>query len=84
MTTLKPLRAAPSSEWPRVFDRVVAHFGNGTTVPLQIRSKIPAGGQTRVIDLPGKERIIVSLEVWYARGNPGNPQKPHLVLYGMH
>ncbi len=66
------------------FDRVVVHFGNGNTVPIQIRAKIPAGGQSRVIDLPGKERIIESLELWYARGNPSNPQKPHVVLWGMH
>ena len=66
------------------FDRVVVHFGNGSSVPIQIRSKIPAGGQTRVIDLPGNERIVESVELWYARGNTSNPQKPHLVLYGHH
>src|SRR5438128_1578187 len=43
------------------FDRVVVHFGNGNSVPIQVRSKIPAGGQTRVIDLPGDERIIQSV-----------------------
>ena len=66
------------------FDRVVVHFGNGNSVPIQVRSKIPAGGQTRVIDLPGNDRIIQSVELWYARGNMNNPQKPHLVLYGHH
>jgi len=66
------------------FDHVLVHYGNGTAVPIQIRSKINAGGQTRVIDLPGNERIIESVEIWYARGNPNNPQKPHLVLWGLH
>src|SRR5690349_12923021 len=59
------------------FQRVVVHFGNGSTVPIQIRAKINAGGETRVIDLPGKERVIESVEVWYGRGNANNPQKPH-------
>jgi hypothetical protein len=66
------------------FERVVVHFGNGTSAPIQIRAKIAAGGQTRVIDLPGTERIVESLELWYARGNPSNPQKPHIVLWGRH
>jgi hypothetical protein len=66
------------------FDRVVVHYGNGSSVPIQIRSKIAAGEQTRVIDLPGDQRIIEEVEFWYARGNPGNPQKPHVVLWGLH
>lgn len=64
------------------FDRVLVHFGNGNSVPIQLRAKIPAGGQTRVIDLPGNERIVESVEFWYARGNMNNPNKPMLKLYG--
>lgn len=66
------------------FDRVLVHYHNGENVPIQIRSKINAGGQTRVIDLPGGMRVIDEVEFWYARGNPGNPQKPHVVLWGLH
>ena len=66
------------------FDRLVVHFGNGSSTPIQVRAKIAAGEQTRVIDLPGNDRIIASVEVWYGRGNLNNPQKPHLVLYGRH
>jgi hypothetical protein len=66
------------------FDRVVVHYGNGSSAPIQIRSKITAGGQTRVIDLPGNKRIVDEVEFWYARGNPSNPQKPHVVLWGLH
>jgi hypothetical protein len=46
------------------FDRVVVHFGNASAVPIQVRPKIAAGGQKRAIDLPGKERIIESVEFW--------------------
>ena len=66
------------------FERVLVHFHNGQTTPIEIRAKINAGGQTRVIELPGRERIIDELEVWYGKGNPSNPQKPHLVLWGLH
>src|SRR6266852_4012732 len=43
---------------PIEFDRVVVHFGNGRAETIQIRNRIPAGGQTRVIDLPGDRRVI--------------------------
>jgi hypothetical protein len=66
------------------FDRVIVHYHDGQNVPVQIRSKIAAGGQTRVIDLPGNRRIIEEVEFFYARANPGNPQKPHVVLWGLH
>lgn len=66
------------------FDRVVVHYHDGETVPIQIRSRINAGGQTRVIDLPGNRRIIEEVEFWYARANSANPQKPHVVLWGLH
>ncbi|HLJ49332.1 MAG TPA: hypothetical protein VKU01_25135 [Bryobacteraceae bacterium] len=67
---------------PIEFDHVVVHYGNGATVPIQIRSKIPAGGQTRVIDLPGDRRIIESVELWYARAS-GSPAKPKVRLWGL-
>src|SRR5713226_4330033 len=41
---------------PIEFDRVVIHYGDGDSEPIQVRSKIPAGGQTRAIDLPGNRR----------------------------
>ena len=69
---------------PIEFDRVLVHYGNGSSEPISIRSKIPAGGATRAIDLPGNRRIIESVEFWYARADPGNSNKPKVLLYGMH
>lgn len=63
------------------FDRVLIHYGNGSTEPIQIRARIPAGGQTRVIDLPGNRRIIESVEFWYKRAS-GSPEKPKVRLFG--
>src|SRR5947208_3059924 len=65
------------------FDRVRVHFGNGTHEDLSIRSRIPAGGQTRVIDLPGDRRIIESVEFWYARAN-WKSDRPQVRLWGLH
>ena len=49
------------------FERVIVRYGNGTQEEIAIRSRIPDGGQTRVIDLPGERRIIQSLDLWYGR-----------------
>jgi hypothetical protein len=68
---------------PIEFDRVVVHYGDGDSEPIHIRSRIPAGGQTRVIDLPGNRRIIRSVEFWYARASR-SPRRPRVRLFGMH
>ena len=63
------------------FDRVVVHYGNGGSEPIQIRHRVPAGGQTRVIDLPGDERILQSVEFWYSRASVSS-RKPKVRLFG--
>jgi hypothetical protein len=67
---------------PIEFDRVIVHYGRGEAEPIQIRSVIPAGGQTRVIDLPGERRMIQSVEFWYARAKPGS-RRPKVRLFGL-
>ena len=47
------------------FRRVRVFFANGTTQALEIRRVVPAGGETRVIDLIGNERIVTRVELWY-------------------
>lgn len=64
------------------FQRVVVHFENGADSEVEIRDRIRAGGQTRAIDLPGDNRRIDSVEVWYGRGNWGR-SRPNLRLYGL-
>jgi hypothetical protein len=63
------------------FQRVVVHFGNGADSEVEIRDRIRSGGQTRAIDLPGDDRRINSVEVWYGKGNWGR-RRPNLKLYG--
>jgi hypothetical protein len=66
---------------PIEFQRVVVHYANGGSEPLEIRDRIRAGGQTRAIDLRGGDRVISGVEFWYAKANWGVRQ-PRLRLYG--
>jgi hypothetical protein len=63
------------------FERVIVRYGNGTQEEIGIRSRIPDGGQTRVIDLPGERRIIQSLDLWY--GKDKWSKRPKVSLYGL-
>ncbi|HKR62036.1 MAG TPA: hypothetical protein VJS64_20275, partial [Pyrinomonadaceae bacterium] len=54
---------------PIEFQRVVVHYANGSTEEVALRDRIPAGGQTRAIDLRGTDRGISSVEFWYSRSN---------------
>jgi hypothetical protein len=64
------------------FQRVVVHFENGADSEVEIRDRIRSGGQTRALDLPGDNRRIDSVEIWYGRGNWGR-RRPNLRLYGL-
>ena len=63
------------------FERVVVRYGNRTQEEIPIRARIPDGGQTRAIDLPGDRRIIQSVDLWYSKGNWR--RRPKVTLYGM-
>lgn len=67
---------------PIEFQRVVVHYGNGADEEIAIRNRINPGGRTRVIDLRGRDRVIESVEVWYARARYDSA-KPKLRLFGL-
>lgn len=59
------------------------HFGDGGTFDVALRAVIPAGGSTRVIDLPGGARVIRKVTMVYRhRGRVVG--QPLVSLYGMH
>jgi hypothetical protein len=68
---------------PIEFYRVVVHYANGRSEEVGVRERIPAGGQTRAIDLRGDERAIDSVEFFYARGRWGYGREPRVRLYGI-
>ena len=47
------------------FKDLKVHFSNGDVFDVKIRKIIPAGGETRVIDLPGANRNIKKVVFWY-------------------
>lgn len=40
-------------------------YGNGTVQDVELRRVIPKGGESRVIDLQGRDRVIKSIELIY-------------------
>jgi hypothetical protein len=68
---------------PIEFHRVVVHYANGRSEDVDVRWRIPAGGQTRAIDLRGDNRAIDSVEFFYSRGRWGFRNEPRIRLYGI-
>lgn len=73
----------------RVFERAVqfrsmkVHFANGDVQDVELRDVIPAGGQSRIIDIEGVDRVIRKIEFWYdaqARGG----KRARVRVYGQH
>jgi hypothetical protein len=63
------------------FERVIVRYGNGTQEEIPVRARIPDGGHTRIIDLPGDRRIIQSVDLWYGKGRWS--KRPKVSLYGI-
>ena len=63
------------------FQRVVVHFENGADTDVEVRDRIQAGGNTRAIDLPGDQRRVRSVEIWYGKDNWGY-RRPTLLVFG--
>ena len=47
------------------FHRVVVVYGNKSRQEIELRHTSPAGGESRVIDLEGGDRVINRVELWY-------------------
>ena len=47
------------------FHNVKVHFANGELFDVSLKTFIAAGNETRVIDLPGKDRKIEKVVFWY-------------------
>jgi hypothetical protein len=67
---------------PVEFQRVVVRFANGTSEEVEFRDYIPAGGQTRAIDLRGNDRVISSVDFLYSRARWRHGARPRVTLYG--
>jgi hypothetical protein len=63
------------------FQRVLVHFGDGSTQELVFRERITDGGHTRPLDLNGDRRRIQSVELWYSKENWH--RRPKVELFGL-
>jgi hypothetical protein len=64
------------------FHRVVIHFANGADQNVELRNTIPAGGQTRVIDIVGRDRVIQSIDFWYDANTIGKGGRANVRALG--
>jgi Protein of unknown function (DUF2541) len=62
------------------FKDVKVFYRNGTVQDIEIRKTIPAGGETRVIDLNGKERVITKIEFIYDTKNSADSKATVVVF----
>lgn len=62
------------------FDRVVVHFGDGTSEELAVRGRIWPGGGNHIIGLSGENRVVDSVELWYYK--EAWQHNPRVTLYG--
>ena len=58
-------------------------FANGRRYDVPIKAFIPAGGSTRIIDLPGKARFIQRLELIYQTPVGGAGGKGLVEVWGL-
>ncbi len=63
--------------------KLVIHFANGSKKEVDLRENIPAGGSSRVIDLPGNKRIIKKVVFVYDTKNRAS-QKAVVELWARH
>lgn len=64
------------------FYKVQVTYENGRSENFEIRNLINAGGQTRAIDLTGKDRFIDKVEVWYEASTVRRGRRSHVTLWG--
>lgn len=63
--------------------RVIVHYRNGEEQVLNVRQSIPRGGQSRVLDLPGNNRIITKVVFVYDTRNRSR-RRATVALWGRH
>jgi hypothetical protein len=66
------------------FHRVVIHFGNGDDQNVELRNTIRAGGESRVIDINGIDRVIRSIDFWYDAKTLGRGGSATVRVLGRH
>ena len=66
------------------FRRVVIHFRSGDDQKVELRDTIGANGESRVIDIEGRDRVIRSIEFWYEAQSLGRNGQATVLVHGRH
>ena len=61
--------------------RCIFRYKSGETLTVEMRNNLPAGTDSRTIQLPQKKDVVVSVECWYDTKNYGD-QAASLELWG--
>jgi hypothetical protein len=61
--------------------QLVVHYGNGKPDNIETRDLIPAGGESRGIDLRGGDRVIRKIDFWYETKSVGR-KRALIRVYG--
>ncbi len=64
-------------------NKMVVHFGDGSTQDVELKQVFRAGDESRIIDLPGNRRVIKKVVFWYDTKNYKN-RKAIVELWGRH
>ncbi len=67
---------------PVHFLSVKIHFASGESQDVELRSVIPAGGETRVVDVVGADRVIRRVEFWYEAETARRGKRATVRLFG--
>ena len=65
------------------FRRVVVVFKNGSREEMQIKNRISAGGETRALNIKGKNRVIKKV-IFYYSTQVSEKKQARVILYGLH
>jgi len=68
---------------PINMQRMVIHFGDGEEQTVELKDNFRAGGESRIIDLEGKKRVIRKVSFWYDTKGFGD-HKAIVQLWGRH
>ncbi|MES1197668.1 MAG: hypothetical protein ABUL41_00130 [Chitinophagaceae bacterium] len=64
--------------------KMVVHYRNGQTEDIPLKNNFSDGGESRIIDLPGKSRLIDKVVFWYESTSSSDGNKPIVELWGRH
>jgi hypothetical protein len=67
---------------PVHFLDVKVYFANGGVQDVSLRTVVPAGGESRVIDLEGGDRVIDRVEFWYEANSLARGKKAVVRVFG--